>query len=129
MSGSAAWRPVLLLSSARSWAQRRVQHRNSDGWGNNKQSFVFRKGEEGGGGLRGIFGIVQHHSSLVQDAFFSEVWPARQTDHCQGKDDHHTHREVAVRAGRRAFLPPTDWQGRSATQPATTLISINGRGR
>lgn len=61
------------------------------------------KGRRRGGGLRGIFGIVQHHSSLVQDAFFSEVWPARQADHCQGKDDHHTHRQVAAGAEKRGF--------------------------
>lgn len=142
MSGSAAWTAALLppsTLSASSCARRCVQYRNSGGWGNNKPPCVFRKGAGVGGGgsgesgvaHRGIFGIVQHHSSLVQDTFFPEVWPLCQANHCQRKGDHHTLDEKEARTEKkntRKTSTPVGG-GWSATQPATALISINGRSR
>lgn len=99
--------------------------------GNNKPPCVFRKGAGGGGvAHRGIFGIVQHHSSLVQDTFFPEVWPLCQTNHCQRKGDHHTLDEKEARTKKKSQKNlHTGGGGWSATQPATALISINGCSR
>lgn len=93
--------------------------------GNNKPSCVFRKGAGGGGvAHRGIFGIVQHHSSLVQDAFFPEVWPLCQTNHCQRKGDHHTLDEKEGRTKKKSQKNLHTGGGGVVCHPACNRLNI-----
>ena len=76
-----------------------------------------------GGCLRGIFGIVQHHSSLVQDAFFPEVWPHYPTNHFQGKGDYHALEEMEAKAEKNAFLATSTLVG-MICHPACDRLNI-----
>lgn len=83
MSGSTGWKLVLLMSSALFFLCKRVTlvlgavysrgmlwvgegGTRRDGRWDSERTCVFKKG----GAVRGIFGIFQVHSSLVQDAIF-----------------------------------------------------------